>query len=191
MNPATQPSIPHTLRLFKAEALAQQGLHREAESLLGGTSNPPEDPVLLHALATVVTQQGDFERAARLWRLLQARQPGHREAERMLAAIETWEERPVWVKFAPGAAAALLALGLALWLWPSSAPASASSQASVAPTANLASVSPTQVVTVRPLPGAYVPLAPVTPLPAATQPATEDVPPVVLFKVAPPKPARK
>jgi hypothetical protein len=44
----------------------------------------------LHARATVVTRQGDTGRAARLWRLLQTRQPGHREAEKML-----------WPKIAP------------------------------------------------------------------------------------------
>jgi hypothetical protein len=185
MNPAEPPAaIPHTLRIFKAEALSRQGLHREAEALLGGVANPPDDPVLLHALATVVTRQGDHERSRRLWRLLQTRQPGHREAERMLLAIETWEERPAWVRFAPAGAAALLVLGLAIW-------------ALFSPGQSRREPSATAATPVAPLPAstrvtAVAPLPVVTPAPypPSTEPAAPEAAPVVLFRVAPAKPAK-
>jgi len=193
MTPSTQPAaIPHTLRLFKAEELAGQGLYREAESLLADGGNPPEDPVLLHALATVVTRQGDTGRAARLWRLLQIRQPGHREAEKMLAAIETWEGRPTWVRFAPAGAAALLVLGLVLWATSGSRPAASPAYTTTPPApavrpTTATSASPTRVTPVAPLPG-----QPARPFPAApaTTPPPEEAP-IVMFKVAPAKPAKK
>jgi negative regulator of sigma E activity len=180
MTPATHPAIPNTLSLFKAGELARQGMYREAEALLGGAANPPEDPVLLHALAAVVTQQGDYERARRLWRLLQTRQPGHREAERMLAAIETWEERPAWVRFAPAGAAALLVLGVTLWALSSSG----GKRAPVNTSAGVTQVAPT-------VPVRAVAVSPVAVVPAAQKSVTPEPAPVVMFKVAPAKPAKK
>jgi hypothetical protein len=179
MNPATHPAIPNTLSLFKAAELARQGKYREAEAMLGDAANPPEDPVLLHALATVVTQQGDYERARRLWRLLQTRQPGHREAKRMLAAIETWEERPVWVRFAPAGAAALLVFGVALWALssPRGKPALAGRSAGIT------QVAPT--ISVRAAALSPVAVTPVAPNKLAPEPT-----PVVMFKVSPAKPAK-
>lgn len=189
MNPAQTPAaIPHTLRLFKAEELAGQGLFREAEALLAnGGGQPPEDPVLLHALAVVVTRQGDYERARRLWRLLQSRQPGHREAEAMLTAIDTWEERPTWVRFAPAAAAALVVFVLALVLWPSG-PSTAPTAATptTPPGYATAPVTPTLVTGVTPL----AKVTP-TPVPAAAQKPPQEEPPVVMFKLTPAKPAKK
>ncbi|MEY4487940.1 MAG: hypothetical protein RIQ79_448 [Verrucomicrobiota bacterium] len=177
MTPATHTAIPNTLSLFKAGELARQGMYREAEALLGGAANPPEDPVLLHALATVVTQQGDYERARRLWRLLQTRQPGHREAEKMLAAIETWEERPTWVRFAPAGAAALLVLGVVLWATAGGKPTPTSPSVAVTP---LPPTAPVRVTSMPPVPP-----------PPASKPTPPEPPPVVMFKVAPAKPAKK
>jgi hypothetical protein len=198
MTPATQPAaIPHTLRLFKAEELAGEGRYREAEALLSDGGHPPEDPVLLHALATVVTRQGDTDRATRLWRLLQTRQPGHREAGKMLAAIETWQERPTWVRFAPASAAALLVLGLVLWAVsasrPAATPAPAYAGSSAAPLttapaqARPAPVPATRVTAVAPLPAQ--PARPTLPVTTTTPPPEEA--PMVMFKVAPAKPAKK
>ncbi len=186
MTPAAQPAaIPHTLRLFKAEELAGQGLYREAEALLSDGSNPPEDPVLLHALATVVTRQGDTARATRLWRLLQSRQPGHREAEKMLAAIETWQERPTWVRFAPAGAAALLVLGIVLWAVSASRPAATPAYATTPPAPAAPTAATTRVTAVAPLPA-----QPVKSAAAPSVPPPEEAP-MVMFKVAPAKPAKK
>lgn len=194
---ATQPAaIPHTLRLFKAQELAGQGLYREAEALLAVGGTPPEDPVLLHALATVVTRQGDTERAVRLWRLLQTRQPGHREAEKMLAAIETWEERPTWVKFAPAGAAAVLVIGLVLWVVSASRPAANTPAYATTPAASAPAASAPQVARPAPAPVRATNVAPLPAQPArpvastATPPPPEEVP-MVMFKVAPAKPAKK
>ncbi len=197
MNTPTPSAIPHALRLLKAEELTRRGQFREAEALLGGgDAQPPDDVLLLHGLATVVTRQGDYLRARRLWRLLQHRQPGHREAERMLAALECWEERPLWVRFAPAASVALLVLGGSIWLWQGSATAeTAASSTSATP---VRVVSPAPAAPVAPASPVYAaPVAPVAPARQASQQqwaqpvAQEEPAPAVLFKMPPSKPAKR
>lgn len=204
MNISATTAIPHALRLLKAEELTRRGQFREAEALLGGgDTQPPDDVLLLHGLATVVTRQGDYLRARRLWRLLQHRQPGHREAERMLAALECWEERPLWVRLAPAASVALLVLGGSLWLWQGSATAetAAPAKAPTTETAPTRVVRPTPVAPVAPASPVYAaPVAPVAPARQAPTPpqqqwaqpvAQEEPAPAVLFKMPPSKPAKR
>lgn len=153
-SPADSTAIPDTLRLLKARELAAQGRLREAEAFLGGADAPSADPALLQSLAVIVTQQGDYPRARRLWRqLLQAR-PGDPEAERMIEAIETWQARPAWIGHLPAAAACGLIVLLALVFWPRGGETSVP-------------------VTVEPL--VVVPVEPVRPEPVATAPAPRPV----------------
>jgi len=153
-SPAASTAIPDTLRLLKARELAAQGRLREAEAFLGGADAPSADPALLQSLAVIVTQQGDYPRARRLWRqLLQAR-PGDLEAERMIEAIETWQARPAWIGYLPAAAACGLIALLALVFWPRGGGTSAP-----------AAVEPLVVV----------PVEPVRPVPVATAPAPRPV----------------
>jgi hypothetical protein len=108
-------SLSATLRLAKALALSRQGKISEAQALLAGDRTIPEGVAELHALAALVTSQGDYLRAAKLWELLLQREPGHVEAQRMIAAIELWLSRPAWVRFLPYGIGALV-LGLIGWL---------------------------------------------------------------------------
>jgi hypothetical protein len=110
MNESPQAPILTSLRLLKAMTLARHGQMRAAEALLGAEGSPPENPVELHALAALVTSEGDYPRALRLWRLLLDREPRHAEARRMIAAIELWLSRPLWVRYVPAGMLALLAV---------------------------------------------------------------------------------
>lgn len=174
MNPLEPSAVSHALLLLKAEQLTNQGRFREAEALFGGDDvRPPDDPLMLHGLAAVVTRSGDYLRARRLWRLLQHRQPGHREAERMLAALDCWEGRPRWVRLAPGASAALLVMTAAIWFW----------HAQTAPRPATA-----------PNPAHATAVAPAQPAPTGAtpppQPAEETAPPIK-FKMPPAKPTKR
>jgi hypothetical protein len=110
MDGSPESSISTSLRLMKALSLARHGKMRAAQALLGSEGTLPENRVELHALAALVTSEGDYPRALRLWRLLLEREPGHREARRMIAAIELWLSRPPWVRYVPMGAAVLLAV---------------------------------------------------------------------------------
>jgi negative regulator of sigma E activity len=116
MDPTPESSIATSLRLMKALSLARHGKMRAAQALLGNESALPEKPVELHALAALVTSEGDYSRALRLWRLLLQREPGHREARRMIASIELWLSRPPWVRYVPAGAAAVAVLVVAIVL---------------------------------------------------------------------------
>jgi hypothetical protein len=188
MNTLEPSAVSHALLLMKAEQLTRQGHFREAEALFGGDeARPPEDPLLLHGLATVVTRSGDYPRARRLWRLLQHRQPGHREAERMLAALDCWEERPLWVRLAPAMSAALLVMAVGIWFW----------QVQTEPGAAMATA-PAQPAPVQTTPmrvSAPAPAAPVNPTPiravVAPPPPIEEPLPPVKFQMPPAKPAKR
>ena len=82
--PSTAPILT-SLRLLKALDLARRGKIKAAQAVLENEGAPPENPVELHALAALVTREGDYLRALRLWRLLLEREPGHYEAKRMIA----------------------------------------------------------------------------------------------------------
>ena len=114
MDGSPEASISTSLRLMKALSLARRGKTRAAQSVLAADGRLPEDPVELHALAALVTSEGDYPRAVRLWRMLLDREPGHREAQRMIAAIELWLSRPPWVRYVPIGAAVLLVVILIL-----------------------------------------------------------------------------
>lgn len=111
-DPAEAP-IASSLRLIKAQRLARQGKLRAAQTVLAAAGTLPDNPVELHALAALVTSEGDYPRALRLWRLLLQREPGHAEARRMLASIELWLSRPAWVRFIPAGSVVLLLVVLA------------------------------------------------------------------------------
>lgn len=178
---APTTTIPDTLRLLKARELANQGRLREAEALLGGAENPSADPSLLHHLAVIVTRQGDYPRARRLWRQLEQVRPGDAEALRMIDAIETWQDRPVWVGYVPAGAACLLVALLALILWPRGGE---STHATPTPIQPLATVPVTPVAPVRTAPVNTIP----TPPPRQVAPA--EPAPMVTFELPPPKARR-
>lgn len=108
MSESPDAPILTSLHLLKALSLARRGKMRAAQALLGAEGTAPENPVELHALAALVTSEGDYPRALRLWGLLLAREPGHAEARRMIAAIELWRSRPPWVRYIPAGAVALV-----------------------------------------------------------------------------------
>jgi tetratricopeptide (TPR) repeat protein len=108
MNKSPEAPILSCLRLMKALALARRGRMRAAQSLLAAEEISPENLIELHALAALVTSEGDYPRALRLWRLLLERDPRHAEAKRMIASIELWLSRPPWVRYVPAGAVALL-----------------------------------------------------------------------------------
>ena len=110
MDESPEAAISTTLRLLKALRLARRGKMRAAQALLGAEGTLPENPVELHALAALVTSEGDYPRALRLWQVLLKRDPGHREAQRMIASIELWLSRPPWVRYLPIGAAVLLVM---------------------------------------------------------------------------------
>ncbi len=110
MDGSPESSIATSLRLMKALSLARQGKGREAQVLLSAEGELPENPVELHALAALVTQEGDYSRALRLWQLLLKRDPGNHEAQRMIASLELWLSRPPWVRYVPVGAVVLLVM---------------------------------------------------------------------------------
>lgn len=111
MSASPEAPILTCLRLEKALHLSRRGKMRSAQALLAAEENTPENLVELHALAALVTSDGDYPRALRLWRLLHERDPRHAEARRMIASIELWLSRPPWVRYVPAGA---LALGVAI-----------------------------------------------------------------------------
>ncbi len=108
MNESPQSPILTSLRLQKALNLARRGNMRAAQALLGAEGSGPENPVELQMLAALVTSDGDYPRALRLWRLLLEREPRHAEARRMIASIELWLSRPPWVRYVPAGMVVLL-----------------------------------------------------------------------------------
>jgi hypothetical protein len=108
MAESAEAPISTSLRLMKARQLAHQGKLRAAQAILAVTGTLPDNPVELHALAALVTSEGDYPRALRLWRLLLQREPSHAEARRMIASIELWLSRPPWIRYLPAGAAVLL-----------------------------------------------------------------------------------
>ncbi len=108
--PARTDAISTSLRLAKSLDLAKRGQLKAAQSVFGLGSQLPADPVELHALAALVTKEGDYTRALQLWRLLLTRVPSHSEARRMMDAIELWQMRPAWYGVIPWVAGAVGAL---------------------------------------------------------------------------------
>jgi hypothetical protein len=108
MNKSPEAPILSCLRLLKVLNLSRRGKMRAAQSLLAAEETSPENLVELHALAALVTSDGDYPRALRLWRLLLERDPRHAEAKKMIASIELWVSRPPWVRYVPAGAAAVL-----------------------------------------------------------------------------------
>jgi hypothetical protein len=108
MNQTPEAPILSCLRLLKALNLSRHGKMRAAQALLAAEETMPQNLVELHALAALVTSEGDYPRALRLWRLLLDREPRHPEAGRMIASIELWISRPPWVRYVPAGALALV-----------------------------------------------------------------------------------
>lgn len=179
--PATaQAAIPDTLRILRARELADKGRLREAEAGLAGADSSSADPALLHTLAVVVTRQGDYARARRLWRQLAQLRSGDPEIEGMIEAIEIWQERPAWIAYVPHVAAAALSLLLALLFWPRA-------DAGRPEQARPAFVEPIATVPVTPV--ATAPVQPVrNTLPSLPPPAVRPTPepmPMVTFELPP------
>ncbi|PTY08161.1 hypothetical protein DB347_00820 [Opitutaceae bacterium EW11] len=103
--------------MAKALSLARAGKLREAQAMIAGERAIPDHPIALEALAALVTSEGDYLRALKLWELLLQRDPNHPEARRMVAAIGLWVSRPPWMKYVPLTAATLVALLFAGLLW--------------------------------------------------------------------------
>ena len=92
-------TISLSLRMAKALSLARDGKLRDAQALISGERTIPDHPLELHALASLVTTEGDYLRALKLWELLLQREPHHAEARRMVDAIELWLSRPSWMRY--------------------------------------------------------------------------------------------
>jgi hypothetical protein len=156
-----ESSISTSLRLAKALGLARQGKLKPAQLLLAPENGVPANATELHALAALVTHEGDYERALRLWRLLLQRQPDHPEARRMIPMIELWVSRPGWHRFVPVGAAVVGVLLCALLLWAFgvfSSPPPPAKPASVPPPARVTPPAP-----------APAPIAPIKPPPSKVQ----------------------
>jgi len=113
--PSTE-SLETALRLVQALHLARRGRLRDAQAAVAPEGAPPANPTELHALAALLTGQGDYLRALPLWRLLRERDAFNDEAARMIAAIELWQARPPWMKYVIPAAGALLGVALLIGL---------------------------------------------------------------------------
>jgi hypothetical protein len=142
MNGSSVAPILTSLRLQKALSLARRGKLRAAQAFLGAEGTVPENPVELHALAALVTSEGDHPRALRLWRALLEREPGNAEAKRMIASIELWLSRPPWVRFVPAGAVALIVVIAVAALALSGGSPSRKTRAATPPPAPPSSVSP-------------------------------------------------
>ncbi len=184
--PSVTSAIPDTLLQLKARELADQGRLREAEALLASAESPSADPALLHTLAVIVTRQGDYPRARRLWRQLEQARPGDAEAERMIEAIENWQTRPAWIGYLPATAACAVIAILALVFWSRAGNVAPSDRPASIETIVTVPVTPVQTVQpATPTPARLTPTA-VTPRPvAAPEPA-----PIVTFELPPAKPRR-
>ena len=149
MDDSAEAPISASLRLIKALRLARAGKLRAAQTILAAEGTLPENPVELHALAALVTSEGDYPRALRLWRLLRQREPGHAEARRMIASIELWLSRPAWFRFIPaGVFVLLMVILVSILVMASSGPS---------PTAKPAAV-PARASTLRPAAASPAPL---------------------------------
>jgi hypothetical protein len=118
MDNTSGEAISLSLRMSKAMALARAGRLQEAQKVVADERTIPDDLLALHALAALVTSEGDHLRALKLWEVILQRDPAHAEAKRMIAAIELWIMRPSWYRHLPwiGAVAALLIVALILWI---------------------------------------------------------------------------
>jgi hypothetical protein len=110
-------SILASLRLSKAMALARRGKWRDAEVAITDGNTEMTDPVALHAVAALVTSEGDYVRALKLWEQLQRIDPSNEEARRMVPAIELWLSRPGWAPYFPYIAGTVVAVFLGLFLY--------------------------------------------------------------------------
>ena len=110
-------TISLSLRLAKALGLARVGKLRDAQVLIAGDRTIPDHPLELQALAALVTSEGDYLRALKLWELLLQREPGHAEARRMVDAIELWLARPSWMRYWPLLGATAVAVVVAGLFW--------------------------------------------------------------------------
>lgn len=183
-DPSNPGTISLSLRLAKAMALARAGRYREAQSLIAGDRTIPDHPLELHALASLVTSEGDYLRALKLWELLLQKDPQHGEARRMIDAIELWLSRSSWMRYWQLGAATLAALLVAVILWvTTSGPATPSRpvpSAGAAGNDDVGVISPSQETprptevrpTARPVPPAYQPSepAPVVRFPGVSSP---------------------
>jgi hypothetical protein len=140
MDAPTGTSIALSLRMAKAMGLARSGKLRDAQALLAAERTIPDHPVALQALAALVTSEGDYVRALKLWELLLQRDPHHPEAKRMVQAIELWLSRPPWMRYWMLGAATLCAVAIAGFFWLLASPAApapaASPSSSSAPAAS-------------------------------------------------------
>lgn len=151
MSDPAESTISTSLRLTKALGLARQGKLKAAELLLAPEGATPGNTTELHALAALVTHEGDYPRALRLWRSLLQRQPDHPEARRMIPMIELWQSRPAWHRFVPlgaGTAATILLCAILFWAFGG---AGSSSTPAVKP-ATAPAPAPAQIAPVTPSP---------------------------------------
>jgi len=185
---AQTDAIARTLRLSRARDLADQGRWLEAEHELCPHGDLPDDELMLHACAVVVTRSGNQARALPMWRLLQQRSPGHAEAGAMIAAIELWLSRPWWHRYVPAAAGvlALLVMIPVCMLAFSSPKPSPSSRTPAAQSLSQApvSVAPRATSASSPLQAAPLPVRPATP-------PQEEEGPRITFPGAKPAPRKK
>jgi len=103
--------------MAKAMALARRGKWRDAEVAITDGSSDLSDPVALHAVAALVTSEGDYVRALKLWEQLLSLDPNHEEARRMVPAIELWLSRPSWAAYFPYIAGGVATLIVGLFLY--------------------------------------------------------------------------
>lgn len=156
-----ESTVATSLRLTKALGLARQGKIKPAQLLLAPDNGvPPASTTELHALAALVTHEGDYERALRLWRALQQRQPDHPEARRMIPMIELWLSRPTWYRYVPWIATAAGVLVCVLLLWAFGAFRTTPTPAKPIYYAPPARVAPAPTTTPAP-----APITPIKPLP--------------------------
>ena len=103
--------------MAKAMALARRGKWRDAEVAITDGSSDLSDPVALHAVAALVTSEGDYVRALKLWEQLLSLDPNHEEARRMVPAIELWLSRPGWTAYFPYIAGGVATVIIGLFLY--------------------------------------------------------------------------
>jgi hypothetical protein len=103
--------------MAKAMALARRGKWRDAEVAITDGNTDLSDPVALQAVAVLVTSEGDYVRALKLWEQLQRIDPNNEDARRMVPAIELWLSRPAWAPYFPYIVGTIAAVFLALFLY--------------------------------------------------------------------------
>lgn len=103
--------------MAKAMALARRGKWRDAEVAITDGNTDLSDPVALQAVAALVTSEGDYVRALKLWEQLQRIDSNNEEARRMIPAIELWLSRPGWAPYFPYIAGTILVFFVALFLY--------------------------------------------------------------------------